>query len=348
MEWRKLKSTKSPMAEGGIKAVAKVLNLSASTVSRALNGVYGVNEATRKLVQETARAMGYVPHLGAKQLVGKSSNMIGVFIPQFEFEASSGYVDMFSPLQLALQSHGKDALFFSIPFLQYPKDRLTECIGSRSLEGCLIFPAFSRSHPIMQEALGLNLPCVNFENVVGPRCSSVVSDDREGGRMVGRKLAEKGHRVIGFLSGPPQIRICKDRYEGFCEGLSEAGIAHDPSLVAIGDFSGSSGADLAIRLRNAHPGMTALFCANDLMAMGAMMAFAKSGISVPDQVSIVGYDGDHFTPYTSPPMTTIKHSREEVSSIAVKLLMELLEGNPGRGTSVPPQLIMRQSLIGLD
>jgi LacI family transcriptional regulator len=255
---------------------------------------------------------------------------------------------MFSPLQMALQGQGKDAIFFSIPFLRYPEYRLTECISSRSLEGCLIFPAFSETHPIMQEALALNLPCVNFENVVGPRCSSVISDDRLGGRMAGRKLTEKGHRVIGFLSGPPQLRICKERYEGFCEALSEAGIAHDPSLVAIGDFSGSGGAERALGLREANPAMTALFCANDLMAMGAMMAFAQSGVAVPDQVSIVGYDGDHFTPYTSPPMTTIKHSRGEVSSIAVSLLMELLEGNPGRGTSVPPELIERQSLIGLD
>ncbi|MCD9025888.1 LacI family transcriptional regulator [Cohnella sp. NL03-T5] len=328
----------------GIKAVAKALNLSVSTVSRALNGVYGVNAATRKLVEETAKSMGYVPHLGAKQLVGKSSNLIGVFIPQFEFEASDGFVGMFSPLQNALQSYGKDALFFSIPFSNYQNQRLTECITSRSLEGCIIFPPFSEAHPIIQEVLRLQVPCVNFEDVIGPRCSSVISDDREGGRLAGRRLLEGGHRIIGYMNGPPGIRICKERYAGFCEALSEFGIEHDSSLVVIGDFSGASGAKSAIELRHRHPEMTALFCANDLMAMGAIMEFARAGILVPEEVSIVGYDGDTFSAYTSPPLTTISHARDEISSRAVQMLMEIIKGNSGTKHSVPPQLKERQSV----
>jgi LacI family transcriptional regulator len=335
---------KTTVHEGGIKAVAKALNLSASTVSRALNGVYGVNPSTRLLVQETAKVMGYVPHLGAKQLVGKRSNMIGVFIPQFEFEASSGFIGMFSPLQQELQSHGKDALFFSIPFLGYPSLRLTECIGSRSLEGCIIFPAFSESHPMMQEALQLQVPCVNFEDVVGPRCSSIISNDREGGRMAGRRLLEDGHRMIGFLNGPSHIRNCKERYAGFCEALSEFGIEHETSLLVVGDFSGTSGASAAMDLLANKPDMTALICANDLMAMGAIMEYNRRGISVPEQVSIVGYDGDTFSAYTSPPLTTLRHVREEIGPRAVRMLMELLEGKPGRKDSVSPQLMERQSI----
>ncbi|RED56818.1 LacI family DNA-binding transcriptional regulator [Cohnella lupini] len=338
---------KISVAEGGIKAVAKTLNLSVSTVSRALNGVYGVNPATRQRVQETAKAMGYVPHLGAKQLVGKGSNMIGVFIPQFEFEASSGFVDMFSPLQMELQRYGKDALFFSVPFLNYPSNRLTECMSSRSLEGCIVFPAFSESHPIMREALDLQVPCVNFEDVVGHHCSSVISDDREGGRMAGAKLLSEGHRVIGYLNGPAHLRICKERYAGFCEALRDSGIEHKPSLVAPGDFSGSSGSRSAIELVNSNPDMTALFCANDLMAMGAIMALTKHGISVPGQLSIVGYDGDIFTAYTSPPLTTVRHSREATSSRAVQLLIELLEGNAGRREAISPELVERQSIARL-
>ncbi|TFE25807.1 LacI family DNA-binding transcriptional regulator [Cohnella luojiensis] len=327
----------------GIKAIAKALNLSASTVSRALNGVYGVNPATRKLVQETAKAMGYVPHLGAKQLVGKGSNMIGVFIPQFEFEASTGFIEMFSPIQQALQSYGKDAIFFSVPFSDYPKHRLTEFIGSRSLEGCLLFPAFSEAHPIMQEALELEVPCVNFEDVVGPRCSSVISDDREGGRLAGRQLLQEGHCIIGYMNGPPHLRICKERYAGFCDALREVGIAHDSRLVAVGDFSGSSGAAAAIGLKESNPEMTALFCANDLMAMGAIMEFTRNGISIPGQLSVMGYDGDTFTAYTSPPLTTILHAREEICTRAVELLMGLLAGNPGRRDAISPRLLGRQS-----
>ncbi|BBI35341.1 DNA-binding transcriptional regulator CytR [Cohnella abietis] len=340
-----MKGLKAANVDGGIKAVAKALNLSPSTVSRALNGVYGVNPATRELIQETAKAMGYVPHLGAKQLVGKSSNLIGVFFPQFEFEASSGFVDMFSPLQQALQRNGKDALFFSIPFLNYPNNLLTECISSRSLEGCLLLPAFSESHPMVQEALKLQIPCVNFEDVVGPHCSSVITDDREGGRLAGRKLFAEGHQIIGYINGPAHIRICKDRYGGFCEALMEAGIEHDASLVGNGDFSGSSGAQAAKALKQLHPEMTAIFCANDLMAMGAIMEFTSNGISVPESLSIIGFDGDSYTAYTAPPLTTISIQREDVSTRAIELLMELLTGHPGRKSSIPPKLLERQSVM---
>lgn len=251
---------------------------------------------------------------------------------------------MFSPLQQELQSFGKDALFFSIPFLDYPKLRLTECIGSRSLEGCIIFPAFSESHPIMQEVLQLQVPCVNFEDVVGPRCSSIISNDREGGRMAGRRLLEDGHRTIGFLNGPPHIRICKERYAGFCDALSEFGIEHKSSLLSIGDFSGASGAISAMELLANNPDMTALSCANDLMAMGAIMEYVRRGISVPEQVSIIGYDGDTFSAYASPPLTTLRHVREEISPRAVRMLMELMEGRPGRRDFVSPQLMDRQSI----
>jgi LacI family transcriptional regulator len=338
---------KALIQDRGIKAVAKALNLSVSTVSRALNGVYGVHPTTRKRVEETAHSMGYVPHLGAKQLVGKSSNLIGIFIPEFEFEASDGFVSMLSPLQQALQSFNKDALIFSIPFSHYRNRSLSACISSRSLEGCILLPAFSESHPIMQEALRLQVPCVNFEDVVGPQCSSVISDDLEGGRLAGRRLLEVGHRTIGYINGPPHIRICKERYTGFCKALSEYGIKHDSALVSIGDFSGASGAKSAMQLKNAHPEMTAVFCANDFMAMGALMEYANHGISVPGQISIVGYDGDSFSAFTSPPLTTIRHSVEEISSRAVQHLMDLLEGSPGTRHAIPPQLIERQSITHL-
>ncbi|RKP45877.1 LacI family transcriptional regulator [Cohnella endophytica] len=335
---------KSGSGDVGIKAIAKKLGVSASTVSRALNEVSGIHPTTRKLVQETAKAMGYVPHLGAKQLVGKSSKMIGLFVPQFEFEASSGFIDMFAPLQQALKGYGRDAIFFSVPFIGYTDNRLAECINSRGLEGAIVFPAFSESHPIMKEALQLQVPCVNFENVVGPRCSSVISDDREGGRAAGRKLLAEGHRIIGYVNGPPWVRVCEERYAGFREALTEADIIHEANLVENGNFSGTSGSEAAIALWENNPRMTALFCANDLMAMGAMMAFSQRGIKVPESISVVGYDGDHFTAYTSPPLTTVRHPIREMSSRAAALVMELLEGGTGRRESVTPMLIERQTI----
>ncbi|MFC5530898.1 LacI family DNA-binding transcriptional regulator [Cohnella yongneupensis] len=326
--------------EVGIKAIAEALQLSASTVSRALNGVPGVNPGTRRLVEQMAREMGYVPNLGAQQLVGKRSNLIGVFVPEFDHGKALFY-DMFSSIQKALQSEGKDAIFYYVSFSNYAGQRLTESVHSRKLEGCILFPAFSERHPIMQEALKIRVPCVNFEGVVGPHCSAAMSDDKEGGRLAGQRLVEAGHRVIGYINGPPLARVSQERYEGFKEALTERGIAHAGSLIAEGNFSVESGAEAIMKLREAHPDMTAVFCANDLMATGAIARLQQEeGLRVPEHLSIIGYDDDMHGTFITPPLTTIRHGKPSV----ISLLMELLSGQPGRKVVAPPQLVERRSV----
>ncbi len=325
--------------EVGIKAIAEALQLSASTVSRALNGVPGVNPATRKLVEDAARAMGYVPNIGAQQLVGKRSNLIGVFVPEFD-HGNALSASMFASIQKALQSNGKDAIFYYLPYSKYEGQRLVESVHARNLEGCILFPAFDEHHPLTKEALRIRVPFVNFEGVVGPRCSSAMSDDVEGGRLAAERLLNAGHRVIGYIDGPAGVRVCRERYAGFKEELAKRGIPHPDSLRAVGDFSAASGGEAARKLREAHPDMTAAFSANDLMATGAISEWKKAGLRVPEDVSIVGYDDDSYGPFVSPPLTTIRHGQPRV----LPLLIELLEGKTGRVEIEKPRLVERQSV----
>lgn len=327
--------------EVGIKAIAEALQLSASTVSRALNGVPGVNPETRKLVEKKAKEMGYVPNLGAQQLVGKRSNLIGVYVPEFEHENLS-FTEMFSSIQKGTQKNGKDAIFYYVSLVRYEGQRLIESVQSRNLEGCILFPAFDEFHPIMQEALRIQVPCVNFEGVVGPHCSSVMSDDTEGGRIAGNRLLDGGHRVIGYIDGPRHLRICKERYQGFKKALAERGVDHAEDLVAEGDFTSASGAEAALKLLRAHPKMTALFCANDLMAVGAIASFQQEGLRVPEDISVIGYDDDPFAKFINPPLTTIRHGTSPV----VPLLTELFEGKPGRLVIAAPELVERGTVAG--
>ncbi|GAB2697484.1 LacI family DNA-binding transcriptional regulator [Paenibacillus thermoaerophilus] len=332
-------------AKVSIKDIARELGLAASTVSRALNGVYGVHPATIGRVRAKALEMGYVPDLGAKQLVGKSSGLIGVFMPEFEAEATPEISEFFPPLQQALKRLGKDAILFSVPHGRYAPGQLSEWVRMRKLEGCVFLPAFWRSHPLIQDALELRVPSVNFGDAVGPACSAAASGDREGGRLAGRLLTSYGHRRIGYIDGPPQLPICRERYAGFVEALAEAGIAHAPELVRAGDFSGASGARAALELRGTNPGgLTAIACANDLMAMGAIMALAQTGAKVPEDVSVIGYDGAFFTAYTNPPLSTVRHISEQMGSLAAELLAEVLNGAPGRRVIVPPALVERASV----
>lgn len=328
----------------GIKQVAEALGLSASTVSRALNGVYGVNAETKELVQRKAEEMGYVANLGAKQLAGKGSGLIGILFPEFEFEASTTFLRIFPLLQKALKERGKDALFFSVPFLNYQEHWLAECVASRQLEGCVVLAAFSERHPLVKEAIRLGIPFVNFEGVQDARCSSLTSDDFEGGRLAGEHLADMGHRIVGYIDGPQSLRVSRERLGGFREALAGRGIELPDERIAVGDFSGASGTLAMEQLLAAAPEITAVFCANDLMAMGAMLTLGRRGIAVPGQVSIVGYDDDNFAQYLSPPLTTIRNGSPQTASLVAELLTDLLEGKPSRRLKTAPRIVVRESV----
>jgi LacI family transcriptional regulator len=330
-----------------IKDIARELNMAVSTVSRALNGSYGVHPKTMERVRQKAREMGYVPDLGARQLVGKRSNLIGIFMPEFDFEATPEFGEIFPSIHKTLKMFGKDVIIFSVPFTAYQPNSLAEWVHMRNLEGCLFMPAFWKEHPLMKDALKLNVPCVNFGDTLGPHCSAINSDDREGGRLAGRLLIRHGHMRIGFIGGPEHLPICKDRYAGFCEVYTEHFGIHEPELVTIGDFSGSSGARSAMELWRRQPGITALFCANDLMAMGAIMELAKTGVRVPEEMSIVGYDGAFFTAYTNPPLTTVRDSHEQIGIRAAEMLMEILYGGTGKRKVIAPVMVERHSVTTL-
>lgn len=330
-----------------IKDIAKKLNISTSTVSRALNGSYGVSAKTISLVKETVNKMGYIPNLGAKQLVGKSSNLIGIFIPEIDFEAEPDFIDISPYLHKALRLFGKDIIIFSIPLYEYQPKSLSEWVGMRNLEGCILLPVFGKEHPLMRDALKIKVPCVNYSGVVGPSCSSVVSNDLEGGRLAGEFLLSHGHTQIGYIGGPESLSICQDRYQGFCEAYSKRFGVHDKNLVVAGDFSGASGAAAIMELVQKNPFLTAVFCANDLMAMGAIMALSQHGIYVPDKISVIGYDGGFFTAYTNPPLTTIQHSNQRIGVKAAEMLVEILHGGKGRKEIISPILVQRSSVKSL-
>lgn len=328
-----------------IQHIADKLGLSVSTVSRALNGSYGVHPRTIARVQEAALSLGYVPNLGAKQLVTRRSNLIGVFMPEMESESIREFDDIFASLRKALRLYQKEILIFSVPYVDYKPNSLSEWIRMRNLEGCVFMAPFSKEHELIKEAVKLQVPSVNLGSAIGPRCSLVASDNLEGGRLAAAYLMEQGHHRIGYINGPPHLAICEDRYKGFCEiFLSKAGTLHNSAQLENGDFSGESGAKAVVKLLQRAPGLTAICCANDLMAMGSVMELARQGLSIPADISVMGYDGAFFTAYTNPPLSTVRHQYERIGTLAAEMLIEVMNGGAGRTLRLVPELIRRESV----
>lgn len=330
-----------------IKDLAERLGFSISTVSRALNGNYGVHPRTVDKVRQAAKELGYVPNSGAKQLVTQKSNLVGVFFPEFGVESIRDFEDFFAPLRKAFRLYRKEILIFSVPFAGYREGSLREWVQARNLEGCVFLQPFSKEHPLLKEALRLKVPSVSLGDGLGPRCSLAASDDYEGGRLAGAHLIGQGHRAIGFINGPQHLSICQERYVGFRDALQSFGVTHDSAWLAEGDFSGVSGANGTATLLARDPNLTAICCANDLMAMGAMLELYRRSIPVPAQVSVMGYDGAFFTAYTTPPLTTVRHCFDWIGTQAAELLIELLGGGSGRMVRFPPELLVRESVRDL-
>ena len=172
--------------------------------------------------------------------------------------------------------------------------------------------------------------------------SAVGIDERAGGYAIGRHLLSLAHRRMGFIKGPPEHRSAALRYDGFLDALREAGIDQAP-WTATGDFTFKSGVEAADRLLRTKSGVTALACANDDMAAGAMLALHRAGLEIPRDISVTGFDDTPMSEIVWPPLTTIRQPIKEFTARAVSMLVE---GNPNgdaRFEALPHELVVRES-----
>ncbi len=172
---------------------------------------------------------------------------------------------------------------------------------------------------------------------------SATADDHSGARMAVEHLVKLGHRQIAHLAGPQDVSTGRARFEGFVEGMREAGL--DPSLVRVGRaFTEPEGARLCEELLDADAPFTAIVAGNDLMALGCYDVFAARGIDCPGEVSVVGFNDMPFAARFSPPLTTIRIPHYEIGVAAAEMLLDLLQGvDSAREIMLPANLIVRGS-----
>jgi LacI family transcriptional regulator len=167
-------------------------------------------------------------------------------------------------------------------------------------------------------------------------------DERAGGHRIGKHLTSLGHSRVGFLKGPPEHQAATRRYEGFLDALAEAGIDDQP-WTAAGDFTFKSGVEAAERLLRAAGGVTALACANDDMAAGAMLALHRAGLDIPGAISVTGFDDTPMSEIVWPPLTTIRQPIKDLSERAVHLLADNQVNGGVRYDVLPFDLVVRES-----
>ncbi len=320
--------------------VALKAGVSQSTVSRAFSGDERLSQSTRERVLEVARKLGYRPNAIARSLITQRTQIIGI--------VASYMTNPFFPLVLqaftqTLHELGWRVLLFTAGTNEDVDDLLPEVLAYQ-VDGLIIVTA-TLSSRMAKEVRRRGIPVVLFNRYVPESGASAVScDNLNGGRMVADLLLDAGHTRLAYIAGREDTSTNQDRRRGFLERLAERGIEH--CQQEHGHFTYEGGFAAAMRLLESHNPPEALFCANDIAALGALDAARKLGVRVPQDLSVVGFDDIPMAAWSAYNLTTLRQPREQMIAASVRLLMERIEnpGLPGVLEFIPGTLIERQTV----
>lgn len=329
-----------------IREVAAECGLSVSAVSQVLNGKeIGIPQKTKEKVRAAAEKLRYRPNSAARSLVTSRSDTVGVLVPDI---SNAFFGEAFKEIQRRMGEEGFDVLLCSGDGTAKQDERFLRLFAARGADGLIVAPAAETLEEKNAEKFAAlleqnKIPYVFLDRYPTQPCARVSADHRAGGYAAAQCLLKKGHTKIGCIAGPAALVGARLRLEGFCDALAEAGIR---PLAINAPFTAEGGERAAKALFGR--GLTALFASDDLQAYGAMRAAAETGVRIPDDVSLVGYDDLQFSALANPPLTTISQPVKDMAAAAAELLLRRMRGEDAENPPLfVPRLIERQTVKNL-
>ena len=333
------------MSKSSIREVAKRAGVSLGTVSNVLNRPEIVAVETRRRVQSAIEEIGFVRNGSARQLRAGTSQHIGLVVLDvanpFFTEVARGVED------LANQS-GYAVILCNSDDSVEKENHYLQVLEEQRAQGVLITPVQSDAsylHRFRQR--GISVVLLDRPSRIKDLCSVAV-DDVRGGEIATTHLLEQGHRRIAFVHGPLSIRQCADRKRGVLRAMKTYGLQHDSALVDITTSAQSAreGERIVEQLLNSPVQPTAVFCANDLLALGLMRGLIRRGLSIPRDMAMVGYDDVEFASVLATPLTSIRQPKYELGRAAAELLLDEAlhpETHEHKHIVYQPELVVRES-----
>ena len=318
--------------------VAKEAGVSSQTVSRVSNGLSNVEETTKKRVLDAMQKLGYRPNRAARALKSGRFKSIGVIM----FTLSTfGNMRTLDAIATAASRAGYSVTL--IPLTDPTTGKVSGAyhqLREQQVDGVvIIFEAHLLDHADI--TLPEDLPAVVIDSNAGSGYSVVDTDQHQGARLATEHLLELGHRQVWHLGGPASSFSALHREESWKQTLEEAGI--QAPEVLHGDWSAESGYRIGLELGK-NPAVSAIFAANDQMALGAMRAMHELGRAIPEDVSIVGFDDLEEAASFWPPLTTVRQDFHAVGRLSIENLLQQIAGDtPAHDVSVPTRLMVRKS-----
>jgi LacI family transcriptional regulator, galactose operon repressor len=327
--------------------VAHRAQVSVATVSRVLSGSsHPVRNVTRERVLQAATELDFRPNALAKGLVTTRTNIIGAIVHDI---SDPYFAEMVRGLEDAANATGYQVFVCSSDRdpdreLTYVRTLLSYRVDAIVLAGGVIE---DRSY---QRELSRLL--AGFEEEGGAvvtlaphshRASGVILENREGAASMTHHLLALGHRRIGFVAGPPQIRSSRLRLAGYRQALEAFGLTYDEQLLATGWFTPSGGAAAVCELLDRAPDLTAILASSDAMAFGVLKELADRGIAVPEDISVAGFDDVQMAAYVQPPLTTVRIPTYALGNAGAEIAFEILAGGNPRPRRLPLPIVERAS-----
>lgn len=341
-----------------IKDIAEYTGVSATTVSNVIHGRKNrVSEDTVSRIQKAIEELGYVPNMYARSLVSSSSRVMALinFVPtvaEAAFSDESFQMSFLSTMESVLKKNGYYLMFRRVENV----DELKAFLQNWNLDG--IFVTGACDHEFIDELTEVKTPIIYIDSYARDGVYEVGHDDYEGGRLATSHLISMGHKRIAFASSVIRDgRYMEHRYQGYLDALADAGIEADPDLSYELGLDPDSCRQVAESI-HAHSDVTAVLSTTDIMAAGLMAAFKDMGMSLPEDISFVGFDDSPLSHMITPRLTTIRQDMRRKARIASELMLgilgveqeekdtDVIPGSPGR-TVLPVELVVRDSVADI-
>jgi DNA-binding LacI/PurR family transcriptional regulator len=320
--------------------VAHAAGVSIATVSRVANGTAQVRPRTEARVRAAMARLGYRPHALARGLAARRSHTIGLLITDI---LTPYFPDIVRGAQESAEAAGYAILLGDASVHTASEDLLVRRLLERRVDG-LIVASSRTTDEYARQLRSEDVPVVCINGPIGQFPHAIQIDQRKGTRLAVDHLASLGHRRIAHVTGPTGVPTRAERLAGFRAAIRDRGLEYEPALVATGVSTIEEARAATAALLALPDPPTAIFTYNDRLAVGAYQAVRAAGLSIPRDVSVVGFDDVPLTEWIEPQLTTVRQPRREMGRIAVEILLKVLRGEPAPDLVVTqPELIVRGS-----
>lgn len=330
-----------------IYEVAEMAGVSLATVSRVLNDSGKVTEKTRLKVEAAMKKLGYRPNLMAQSLASNRSNSVGILVPELH---GPFFGEMLSSIEQELRKEGKHVIITAGHSDSEREMEGIEFLASRGCDALILF-VFAITNERIKALWESTMPVVVIGRLVpGMEDDCVSLDNETGGYIATKSLIDSGHSRLACITGPLWKNDGQERLAGYKRALQEYGLDFNEQLVVEGDYEELSGREGMQQLLQKDIPFTGLICANDVMAAGAIATAREQGMTIPDDLSVVGFDNVLFTRYMHPKLSTIDYPINVMGQMAARCVLRDIYGKASDSIQCrfEPKLVQRESILDLN